>query len=272
MPNSILENNDTFEIIGDCCDCDETCPYMVTVNKVVICKSWEEGDGDYEEKKNILKSTIINIIVDKMKELKKKRFILDTDITKYAASYMSVQFYYMERTKTIYIYYLLDPNHRFAGKPAAVELYEELNLAIKKILKANFGIKVEYVGPPDNAADIHHTCNTNVSNRAITTNTIAYWKGLNDRYEFITDKTYVIRDKYRAYINNGISDYTPIKNIVDELNEEYIFPRDNRLIPSAFSQYRTVYETVLNAYISGFPDEDVVRFHLLNLTDFSIKE
>lgn len=193
-------------------------------------------------------------------------------------SYMQGQFYYNPLAETIYISLILDPNITWGYKYNETDVYTRIIDYISNIKNRTTlnGVKIEFLFSPDSMIDSHELetkCRTGELSNYIYGNTMYLWKDLHDKYKFITDNSLYIHDKNNIYYKTGKRDFSDYQEEIRQLNIRYNdIKTDNTRLPIAFEEYKLLYKQYFGRDLYEINSNSVVRFYLLNFTDYSIKE
>ena len=193
-------------------------------------------------------------------------------------SYLRGQFYIDYNTNTIYIRYLLDPSTRWHNPAASPSIYGEINRFLQQTALRSFYLlrqfKVECLFDQQSLCEHHEydsNCRSEETNRILYDDTVSYWKTLNGKYMFIRDSSILLADKNRVYENTGKFDFSDYRAEVKELSNRYNFIHNNHSIPEAFEEYKVIYKSYFNRDLVPFEDSDIVKFCLVDWTDYAIK-
>ena len=182
-------------------------------------------------------------------------------------SFMDCQFYYDEKLRKVYLYYVLDPNNRWGRHDLVLDMYKKINETIHKDFYKDQVCEVEILGPSE-LVD-HSECNSGNAD-ILSKYTVSYWKLFEGgRYYFINDASLVLKEKFRIFLTYGTRSFNNFRNSIVALNnrfDAFINPED---IPEGFEAYSDLCDETFEMHFEPFDQNEVVEFHLMNYTDYS---
>lgn len=233
------------------------------------------------DKQFVLRS-LVTMINDVMLDTIHKKFRyagddINSNLGEPSKSYIQGQFYIDDENR-MYLSYILDPNTIWGiNNDKAEDLYNQLNEYIR--LKFKIGLlhdlHLEFLFPEDSRVKkppLTSKCRVEETNRYLYDDTISYWKNIHGRLMFIRDSTILRADKLKVYQSTGETRFVDYENDISVLNSSYSFTIEESDIEVGFEEYKDIYNNYFGRELTKAEDSDIVKFYLINFTDYSIKE
>ena len=181
-------------------------------------------------------------------------------------SFLDAQFYYDERQRKVYLYYVIDPNNRWGRPDLMMDMYKAINESLHASFYKDQVCELEVLGPSE-LVD-HTECNSGNS-EMLSKYTISYWKCFNGRYYFVNDSTLVLREKFRIFLTYTKRSFNDFRDGIVRINKEHDAFINPDEIPDGFEEYKELCEDIFEMHFEPFNQEEVEEFYLLNYTDYS---